>query len=121
MAVKSGGPYLANSPFRCILDRIGDKWTVLIMRLLTNGPIRFNVLNKLIEGLSAKVLSRALKDLERDGLVTRTAYPTVPVTVEYDLTSLGRTLIGTLDALSDWAQMNIEAVHASQRRYDADA
>jgi DNA-binding HxlR family transcriptional regulator len=89
------------------------------MRLLTSGPVRFNALNKSIESLSAKVLARTLRDLERDGLVTRMAYPTVPVTVEYDLTSLGRTLIGTLDALSDWAEMNIKAVHAAQRRYDA--
>lgn len=112
--------YLANSPLRCVLDRIGDKWTVLIVRLLVIGPLRFNALNKSIQGLSPKVLSRALRDLERDGLVTRTAYPTVPVTVEYNLTPLGRTLVRTLDALSRWAEENIEAVHASQRQYDTD-
>ncbi|MBA8910835.1 DNA-binding HxlR family transcriptional regulator [Aminobacter ciceronei] len=100
-----------------ILDRIGDKWTVLVVRLLVIGPLRFNALNKSIGGLSAKVLSRALRDLERDGLVTRTAFPTVPVTVEYDLTPLGRTLTRTLGALSHWAEENIEAVHTSQRQY----
>lgn len=113
-------PYLASSPLRCVLDRIGDKWTVLIVRLLDAGPMRFNALNKAIGGLSAKVLSRVLRELERDGMVSRSAFPTVPVTVEYDLTPLGRTLIQALDALTHWAEVNIQAVHASQRRYDAD-
>lgn len=113
-------PYLANSPLRCVLDRIGDKWTVLIVRLLVAGPMRFNMLNKAIGGLSAKVLSRVLRELERDGMVSRSVFPTVPVTVEYDLTPLGRTLVQALDALSHWAEGNIKAVHASQRRYDAD-
>lgn len=90
---------------------------MLVVRLLVIGPLRFNALNKSIGGLSAKVLSRALRDLERDGLVTRTAFPTVPVTVEYDLTPLGRTLTRTLGALSHWAEENIEAVHTSQRQY----
>ena len=112
------GSYRADSPLRCILDRIGDKWTVLIVGLLVRGPMRFNALNKAIEGLSAKVLSRVLKELERDGLVTRSVFPTVPVTVEYDLTSLGRTLTRTLDGLSHWAVENIDAVHASQLQYD---
>jgi len=82
--------------------------------------MRFNALNKAIGGLSAKVLSRVLRELERDGMVSRSAFPTVPVTVEYDLTPLGRTLIQALDALTHWAEVNIQAVHASQRRYDAD-
>jgi len=80
--------------------------------------MRFNGLNKAIEGLSAKVLSRALKELERDGMVTRSVFPTAPVTVEYDLTPLGRTLSRTLDGLSRWAVENIDAVHASQQQYD---
>jgi DNA-binding HxlR family transcriptional regulator len=111
-------PYRADSPLRCILDRIGDKWTVLVIGLLDSGPMRFNLLNKSIEGLSAKVLSRVLKELERDGMVKRSVFPTVPVTVEYDLTALGRTLAQTLDQLSCWAVENIDAVHASQRQYD---
>ncbi|WP_331461912.1 winged helix-turn-helix transcriptional regulator [Aminobacter sp. NyZ550] len=93
---------------------------MLVVRLLVAGPLRFNALNKSIGGLSAKVLSRALRDLERDGLVTRTAYPTVPVTVNTTSPRLaGRssarwTRFRTLDALSHWAEQNIEAVHASQ-------
>ncbi len=114
----TAGSYRADSPLRCILDRIGDKWTVLIVGLLVRGPMRFNGLNKAIEGLSAKVLSRALKELERDGMVTRSVFPTAPVTVEYDLTPLGRTLSRTLDGLSRWAVENIDAVHASQQQYD---
>jgi DNA-binding HxlR family transcriptional regulator len=93
---------------------------VLIVRLLVTGPMRFNALNKAIGGLAAKVLSRVLRELERDGMVTRSVFPTVPVTVEYDLTPLGRTLIQALDALAHWAEANIKAVNASQRRYDAD-
>lgn len=118
--MKTDGRYRADNPLRCILDRIGDKWTVLIVGLLVDGPLRFNALNKAIDGLSAKVLSRVLKELERDGLVTRSVFPTVPVTVEYDLTALGRTLTGPLDALLQWAGENIDAVHLAQQQYDVD-
>lgn len=111
-------PYSANCPTRQMLDRIADKWTVLVMGLLENGPVRFNRLRREVEGLSQKVLSQTLKALERDGLVVRTAYPTVPVTVEYRLTELGRGLAETLAPLRAWAEANIAALTDARRRYD---
>jgi DNA-binding HxlR family transcriptional regulator len=80
--------------------------------------MRFNELRRAIENVSQKMLSQTLKSLERDGLVRRMAYPTVPVTVEYCLTDLGRTLAATVDTLRLWAETHIEAVEAAQRRYD---
>jgi DNA-binding HxlR family transcriptional regulator len=114
----SPNPYLADCPTRVILDRIGDKWAVLALGLLQSEPVRFNQLRRRIEGISQKMLSQTLKSLERDGLVARRAIATVPVTVEYSLTPLGRTLSATLDALRDWAEGHIGEVRAAQMRYD---
>lgn len=111
-------PYEKNCPTRMVLDRIADKWTVLILGLLSDQPVRFNALRRAIEGLSQKVLSQVLKELERDGLVRRKAFPTVPVTVEYSITPLGRTLATTIGALTQWAEDNVEAVLRSRKRYD---
>jgi DNA-binding HxlR family transcriptional regulator len=101
-----------------VLDRVADKWTVLILGLLANGPMRFNQLRRQIEGLSQKMLSQTLKSLERDGLISRKAFPTVPVTVEYSITPLGQTLTSTLDALRIWAESHIGEVLDAQKRYD---
>lgn len=103
-------PYSADCPTRVVLDRIADKWTVLILGLLGDGPRRFNQLRKSVNGLSQKVLTQILRGLETDGLVTRTAFPTVPVTVEYELTPLGHSLRETLDGVRLWAEANIEAI-----------
>ncbi|MFK8250078.1 winged helix-turn-helix transcriptional regulator [Ancylobacter terrae] len=111
--------YEDRCPTRLVLDRIADKWAVLILHTLEEGPVRFNRLRRDIKGISQKVLSQTLKKLERDGLVTRTIFPTVPVTVEYALTPLGRTLTDTIAALAHWAEANIEAVLAAQKSYDA--
>jgi DNA-binding HxlR family transcriptional regulator len=111
-------PYAAKCATRVVLDRIADKWTVLVMGLLDGGPIRFNQLRREVEGLSQKVLSQTLRRMERDGLVTRTAYPTVPVTVEYTLTPLGRTLASTVAPLRAWAENHIEEVLRAQHAYD---
>jgi DNA-binding HxlR family transcriptional regulator len=111
-------PYAATCPTRLILDRIGDKWTVLILGLLARQPLRFNQLRREIEGVSQKVLSQTLKNLQRDGLITRSAFATVPVTVEYAITPLGATLAATLDPVRAWAAAHIHAVLASQRDYD---
>lgn len=113
--------YDLRCPSRLVLDRIADKWTVLILGLLAGGPMRFNGLRRAVDGLSQKVLAQTLRRLERDGLVTRTAFATVPVTVEYALTPLGRTLAETVDALRLWAEANIQAVQAAQRAYDTRA
>jgi DNA-binding HxlR family transcriptional regulator len=106
-------------PTRLVLDRLGDKWALLILSRLEDGPLRFNRLRRDIRGLSQKVLSQTLKKLERDGLLTRTVFATVPVTVEYELTPLGRTLADTAAALTRWAERNMAAVLAAQQAYDA--
>lgn len=114
-------PYSSDCPTRKILDRVADKWTVLVLGLLMDAPVRFNQLRRTIEGISQKMLSQTLKSLERDGLVSRKAFATVPVTVEYAITPLGQTLAITLDALRIWAETHMKEVTASQRRYDANA
>ena len=116
-----GNPYSSNCPTRKVLDRVADKWAVLVLGLLVEGPIRFNRLRRAVEGISQKMLSQTLKSLERDGLVSRKAFATVPVTVEYAITPLGRTLATTLDALRVWAETHMEEVTANQQRYDTGA
>ena len=111
--------YSADCPTRQILDRVGDKWAVLILLLLRDEALRFNQLRRAIEGISQKMLSQVLKSLERDGLVKRRAIATVPVTVEYSITPLGRTLAAAVDPLRGWAERNLKDVLAAQRRYDA--
>ncbi len=109
-------PYSADCPTRVVLDRIADKWTVLIMGLLREGPTRFNQLRRQVDGLSQKVLTKVLRGLEADGLVSRTVFPTVPVTVEYALTPLGKSLSRTLDPVRHWAENNIEAILEARQR-----
>jgi DNA-binding HxlR family transcriptional regulator len=111
--------YAANCPTRQILDRVGDKWAVLILLLVRDEPMRFNALRRAIEGISQKMLSQVLKSLERDGLIKRRVIATVPVTVEYSITPLGATLSNAVDALRDWAENNLKEVLNAQRRYDA--
>ena len=111
-------PYVAACPTRLVLDCIANKWAVLVLGLLAEGPMRFNRLRREIEGLSQKMLSQTLKRLERDGLVSRKVIPTVPVTVEYAMTPLCETLTGTVEALRAWAETHIEEVLAAQQRYD---
>lgn len=115
----SWNAYATNCPTRLVLDRIADKWAVLVLGLLGNGPVRFNQLRRLIDGISQKMLSQTLKSLERDGLVSRKATPTVPVTVEYSITPLGETLSATVDGLRIWAETHIEKVLVAQQQYDA--
>ncbi|MGA3797591.1 winged helix-turn-helix transcriptional regulator [Pseudomonas sp. GL-RE-29] len=111
-------PYASECPTRFILQRIADKWAILILGLLHEKKWRFNALLKQIEGLSRKVLSQTLKRLERDGLVSRHAYPTVPITVEYSLTPLGITLSQAVSVTLQWAEENADAVLAAQKAYD---
>jgi DNA-binding HxlR family transcriptional regulator len=117
--MKVPNAYSALCPTRQILDRVGDKWAVLILLLLHDEALRFNQLRRAIEGISQKMLSQVLKSLERDGLVKRRAIATVPVTVEYSITPLGKTLAAAVDPLRDWAERNLKEVLAAQRRYDA--
>ena len=111
--------YAATCPTRLVLDRVADKWAVLILGSLSEEPVRFNELRRLIEGISQKMLSQTLKSLERDGLVSRKAIATVPVTVEYSITPLGKTLSATVDGLRVWAETHIDKVLKAQKQYDA--
>jgi DNA-binding HxlR family transcriptional regulator len=104
---------------REVLNRVGDKWSVLIVGLLADGPKRFSDLRRTIEGISQRMLTLTLRGLERDGLVTRTVYPTIPPRVEYELTELGRTLRKPIQSLAKWAQENRERIQQSRNRYDA--
>ena len=104
-----------------VLARVGDKWTVYVVRLLSDGPMRFNEMRRAISGISQRMLTLTLRGLERDGLVTRTIYPTIPPRVDYELTELGRTLIQTLVSLGDWAIKNRPAVEKARRDFDAKA
>ncbi|MGD9955970.1 MAG: winged helix-turn-helix transcriptional regulator [Candidatus Nanopelagicales bacterium] len=112
-------PYDRNCPSRTVLDRIGDRWTVLVVGALTGGPRRFSELSRRIDGVSQKMLTQTLRGLERDGLVTRTVHPEVPPRVEYELTASGRTLTEPLAALDAWARAHIDDVLRSREEYDA--
>ena len=101
------------------LARIGDKWTVLVVELLQDGPMRFNELRRTIHGISQRMLTLTLRGLERDGLVTRTVYPTIPPRVEYELTTLGRTLREPLCAIAAWARTHRPAIERAQKLFDA--
>jgi DNA-binding HxlR family transcriptional regulator len=114
-------PYDSKCPTRIVLDRIADKWTVLVLGVLSQRPLRFNQLRREIDGLTQKMLSQTLKALERDGLVARKVIPSAPVTVEYSITPLGATLSATVDELQRWARDHIGEVVQAQRRYDAAA
>jgi DNA-binding HxlR family transcriptional regulator len=116
---KRGNAYAENCPTRVVLDQISDKWTVLILGALRDGPVRFNSLKRRLEGVSQKVLAATLRKLERNGLLVRSAYPTVPVTVEYALTPLGRALSELVTAVRCWAEENIADVLNSQKAFDA--
>ncbi|MFE3456613.1 winged helix-turn-helix transcriptional regulator [Nocardiopsis aegyptia] len=97
---------------------MGDKWSVLVVVVLGRGPKRFSQLHRGIEDISQRMLTRALRGLQRDGLVERTVYPTVPATVEYALTELGRTLLGPLSALTVWAVDHRPDIEEARVRYD---
>jgi len=111
--------YDAQCPTRLVLNRIADKWTVLVVSSLEGGTKRFSTLRREIGGVSQKMLTQTLRGLERDGLVTRTIYPSVPPKVEYSLTPLGRTLVSLLDAIRVWSETHIEEVLKAQTMYDS--
>jgi DNA-binding HxlR family transcriptional regulator len=102
-----------------VLNRVGDKWSVLVVSVLSDGPRRFTELRNSIEGISQRMLTLTLRGLERDGLITRTVEATIPPRVDYELTELGRTLLGPILALGQWAQEQRGAVQAARKRFDA--
>ena len=101
-----------------VLARIGDKWTVYIVGLLSKGPMRFNEIRRHIEGISQRMLTLTLRELERNGLVTRTVYPTKPPSVEYALTDLGSTLLEPVMGLVTWAQKSQATIEQARVKYD---
>lgn len=116
--VPSWNAYQAACPTRLMLNRIADKWTVLVLGLLETETKRFSTLQRQIGGISQKMLTQTLRGLERDGLIARTVYPEVPPRVEYAITPLGKTLVGLLAALRVWSETHIEEVQEAQNRYD---
>ncbi|APR75929.1 Transcriptional regulator, HxlR family protein [Minicystis rosea] len=102
-----------------ILDNVGGKWTILVVRTLSRGPLRFSELRRAVSAVTHKMLTSTLRDLERDGFVRRTVTPTVPPRVDYELTALGHDLMVPVNALATWALTNRTKVHAARRRYDA--
>jgi DNA-binding HxlR family transcriptional regulator len=104
-----------------VLARVGDKWSVLVVTRLGGGPMRFNELRRAIGGISQRMLTLTLRGLERDGLITRTALPSVPPRVEYALTALGRDLLQPVSALGDWALRNGGKIARARDRFDSSA
>ena len=104
---------------RQALDRIADRWTILVVLALADGPKRFTELSRKIEGVSQKMLTQTLRGLERDGLVTRTVHAVVPPRVDYELTDLGRMLHGPITAIQQWALGHMGDVLAARQTYDA--
>jgi DNA-binding HxlR family transcriptional regulator len=101
-----------------VLARVGDKWSVLIIMLLGDGTKRFNEIKRMVGGISQRMLTLTLRGLERDGLVKRTIYPTIPPRVEYELTPLGRSLWAAVGPLGSWAQGHVADIQKAQDRFD---
>jgi DNA-binding HxlR family transcriptional regulator len=118
MSEPAWNPYDRNCPTRELLDRIGDRWTVLVIGALRDGPRRFSALATTVDGVSQKMLTQTLRALERDGLVTRTVYPQIPPRVEYALTELGHSLRQPLRQLEHWATTHMDAVLQARRTAD---
>jgi DNA-binding HxlR family transcriptional regulator len=113
-------PYDRNCPSRQVLDRIGDRWSVLVVGALVHGPLRFSALAKTVDGVSQKMLTQTLRGLERDGLVGRTMYAQIPPRVDYELTESGISLAVPMLALESWAKDNMPSIINSREAYDAE-
>ncbi|WP_433233149.1 winged helix-turn-helix transcriptional regulator [Micromonospora sp. CA-248260] len=113
-------PFQRNCGSRQVIDRIGDRWSVLVVLTLADGDRRYGELAEHIDGISQKMLTQTLRGLERDGLVTRTVHASVPPRVDYALTDLGRSLLDLVSGLETWATTHLAEVQAARVRYDAD-
>jgi DNA-binding HxlR family transcriptional regulator len=111
--------FLALCPSRLLLDRLTDKWVTLVLCSLGDGGLRYSELARQIAGVSQKMLTQTLRNLERDGMVTRTVTPTVPVTVDYAITELGRSLLVVVHQLKSWAEAHMDEVESARASYDA--
>ena len=114
---KSTACYAAECPVRDVLDRLGDRWTVLVLKALANGTLRFSEIRAEIEDVSQRMLAQTLRRLEQDGLVSRRVFPTIPPRVDYTLTDLGRSLLVPLGEMIRWALDNHDAVRAARAAY----
>lgn len=112
-------PYDRNCPTRTLLDRIADRWAVLVVGALDDGPLRYSELVQRVDGVSQKMLTQTLRGLERDGLLTRTMYPEIPPRVEYELTAAGKTLLPSVRGLAEWTKTHMSTVLSARERYDA--
>ncbi len=112
--------FIRSCPTNQLLGRLSDKWVSLVVAALSAGPMRYSDLTRKIAGVSPKMLTQTLRTLERDGILTRTVTPSVPVRVDYELTPLGASLSGLLTAVKDWAETHFDEVHAARERYDAE-
>jgi DNA-binding HxlR family transcriptional regulator len=108
-------------PVRNVLDRVGDKWTILLLAALAAEPRRFNALHRLIPDISKRMLTQTLRDLERDGLVLRTVHPTKPPSVEYRLSPVGQSILPPLAALVGWAEQNFPTIRQARAAFDTAA
>lgn len=111
--------YFADCAARSFFDQVANKWSVMILTILTERPTRFNALMRRLEGITHKALTQALRRLERNGLIARRVMATSPVAVEYSITDLGRTLQAPFGAVYDWAIHHLDDIEEAQRRYDA--
>ncbi|PWI16318.1 transcriptional regulator [Streptomyces sp. Act143] len=119
---KHGGVeiFLRDCPTRAVLEVIASKWTMLVLVALEDGrPMRFTELRRRLDGVTQKVLTSTLRALEREGLLAREVYPTVPPRVEYRLTGLGREMGGLIQGITDWSQANIDAIRTAREEFDA--
>ena len=108
-----------NCPSRLLFDQISDKWSMMVLKVLDEGPQRFNAIKRQLEGVTQKALTQCLRRLERNGLVARRVIPTSPVAVEYEITPLGRTLQAPFKALYAWTVQNLPEVDAARAAFDA--
>jgi DNA-binding HxlR family transcriptional regulator len=118
VTIDRGDAFDPDCPTRLVLDRVGDKWTVLVIDALSEGPLRFTQLRNRIGGVAPKVLTQTLRTLERDGLLTRTVHAQVPPRVDYEVTELGRSLSGPLAALTDWAETHVGRILRAREEYE---
>ena len=109
----------AACPTRQVLRRVGDRWSMLVIIALADGTLRFSELRRGIEGVTQKMLTQTLRALERDGLVEREVFPTVPVTVQYTLTPLGHSLADAVGVIRAWAYDHMDDIDGARRRFDA--
>ncbi|MGV4988189.1 winged helix-turn-helix transcriptional regulator [Streptomyces sp. NRAIS4] len=111
--------FLRECPTNQLLGRLSDKWVSLVVAALATGPQRYSDIGRKVAGVSPKMLTQTLRTLERDGIVSRTVTPSVPVRVDYELTPLGASLAGLLTAVKEWAETHFEEVRGARERYDA--